>query len=402
MTLKDEMLSSVDSQLDELLNIKKYIFEHPEIGGEEELSSGILVDYMRAHGFSVTENFCHIPWCFRAAYDSGRPGPTIGLTAEYDALPEIGHACGHNIIATAPAGAAVALKHAANHFGGKIILFGTPAEENLDRKIDLIKAGAFAEMDVCLNIHPFGTNMMPMSSTAFDSWKIDFYGRAAHAAICPEEGINALDAAVDFYQMVNRRKLMVEGLNLYGIIAEGGVKYSIIPDHAVVKFAARAYSAGPIKAAESIIQEAAEAACELNGTTYAISGDEAPNLPLNTNPPLADTFAGIYEELSGEAMPRGNFGASLDLGDVSWRVPTIMACVGLGCPGTDLHTPEFREVTMTPSGDRAMELAAKALALTGLRVLEDPELLKATRRAFVRSLAQDSHLSRMEGKPEVI
>ncbi len=396
--LKEKIISSVDDQLAELITIKRYIFEHPEIGGEEEKSSAVLMDYLEGQGFHIAKNFCSIPWCFKAVFDSGRPGPAIGLTAEYDALPEIGHACGHNIIAAAPAGAAVALKLAVQEHGGKVILFGTPAEENLDRKIDLVKADAFAEMDVCLNMHPYGSNMMPLSSTAFKSWKVDFYGRAAHAAIHPEEGINALDSAVDFYQMVNQAKLQVEGLNLYGIIPEGGVKYSIIPDHTVVKFAARAYQPAPIEAAESIVQWAAEAACAGNGARFVVSEDEAANLPLNTNRALANAFVGFFEEVSatpgepgnpgnpGEPMPFGDFPASLDLGDVSWRVPTIMACVGLGCPETDLHTPEFREATMTPSGDRALELAAKALALTGAEVLSDPSLLKTIRREFVKSL----------------
>lgn len=385
-TPEENIKISIEEQLDTLKEIKLFLYDNPEIGGEEEKASAILIGYLREHGFTVTEDFCGIPWCFRAVYDSGRPGVSIGLTAEYDALPEIGHACGHNIIATAPTGAAVALKDAVDSLGGKVILYGTPGEENLDRKIDLVNAGAFAEIDVCLNMHPYGTSMMPLSSTAFDSWRIDFYGKAAHAGLHPEDGINALDTAVDFYQMVNREKFKVEGLNLYGIIAEGGVKYSIIPDHTVVKFAARAYSIGPISEAFEIIKNSAEAACALNGAKYSISGDEAPNLPLNTNRTLAEIFMKNYEELSGEPMPWDNFGASLDLGDVSWRVPTIMACVGTGCPGTDLHTPEFREACMTPQGDRAMEMAAEALAITALRVMEDKDLLNAIRHEFVKSL----------------
>ena len=386
--LKESILSSVDSQLEELLEIKRYIYENPETGGEEKLSSARLISYLKGQGFQITEDYCGIPWCFRAVYDSGRPGVTVGLTAEYDALPEIGHACGHNIIAAAPLGAAVSLKESAGRLGGKIVLLGTPAEENLDRKIDLIKAGAFAEMDICLNIHPYGYSMMPLTSTAFDSWKIDFYGKAAHAAIHPEDGINALDTAVNFYQTVNSRKYLIEGLNLNGIISEGGVKYSIIPDHTVVKFAARAYSADKIKAAESLVRDAADEACRMNGAAFSVERDEAANLPLNTSRTLAEIFCSIYGELSGETMEYGEFKASLDLGDVSWRVPTIMACVGIGCPDTDLHTPEFREATMTPAGDRAVDLAAKALALTALRVMEDKGLLQAVRREFVRSLVR--------------
>ena len=124
----------------------------------------------------------------------------------------------------------------------------------------------------------------------------------------------------------------------------------------------------------------------MNGSTYTIEGDEAPNLPLNTNRTLAQVFEDIYEELSGEAFKDGDFGASLDLGDVSWKVPTIVPLIGIGCPGTDLHTPEFREATMTEAGDNAMKWSAEAMALTGLRVMEDPELLRAIRKEFVHSL----------------
>lgn len=383
---EEKIKNSIKEQFETLLGIKRYLYEFPEIGGEEEKSSALLIAYLRKNGFEVTEDYCGIPWAFRACYSSGRPGAAIGMTAEYDALPEIGHACGHNIIATAPMGAAIALKDAVDQFGGKVVLLGTPGEENLDSKIDMIKADAFAEMDVCINIHPLGSDMMPISSTAFDSWRIDFYGRAAHAALHPEDGINALDTAVSFYQMVNQKKQQVEGLNLYGIIAEGGVKYSIIPDHTVVKFAARSYSLDPIKEAEAIIRSCAEDACALNGSTFEISGDEAPNLPLNTNRALADVFASVYRELSGRDMPPGYFGASLDLGDVSWRVPTIMACVGLDCPESDIHTPEFREACMTEAGDQAMVRAAEAMAITGLRIMEDPELLKDIRKEFINSL----------------
>ena len=385
-TFEENIKNSIDDQLDTLMGIKRYLYEFPETGGEEEKSSALLIAYLRKQGFEVTEDFCDIPWAFRAAYDSGRPGVAIGFTAEYDALPEIGHACGHNIIASAPTGAAVALRTAVDELGGKVVLYGTPGEENLDCKIDMANAGAFSEVDVLINIHPYGHNQRSGRSTAFDSWKVDFYGKAAHAGLHPEDGINALDTAVYFYQMVNYEKLEIDGLNLHGVIPEGGVKYSIIPDHTVVKFAARAYSPGPIKAAEAIIRSAAEAACEMNGSTYTIEGDEAPNLPLNTNRTLAQVFEDIYEELSGEAFEDGDFGASLDLGDVSWKVPTIVPLVGIGCPGTDLHTPEFREATMTEAGDNAMKWSAEAMALTGLRVMEDPELLRSIRKEFVHSL----------------
>ena len=157
--LKDSIFNSVESNFEELKAIKKYLYDNPEVGGEEEKASRILCDFLKNNGFEVTENFHGIPWCFRAAYDSGRPGVSVGMTAEYDALPEIGHGCGHNIIATAPTGAAVALKSAIDDLGGKVVLYGTPAEECFVRKCDLAREGAFKEVDFCLNVHPFGKNV---------------------------------------------------------------------------------------------------------------------------------------------------------------------------------------------------------------------------------------------------
>lgn len=384
--MKDNIIRSVENQFETLKEIKRYLYENPEIGGTEEKASAILTAYMREHGFEVTENFCNIPWAFRACFDSGRPGASIGMTAEYDALPDLGHACGHNIIATAPMGAAVALKAAVDRFGGKVILYGTPAEENLDRKLDMIEAGAFGEADICLNIHPFGHSMKSGFTTALDSWAIDFYGKTAHAGIRPEEGINALDAAVQFYQMVNFEKQYLKGVNLYGVITEGGFKCSIIPDHAQVKFLARSESVETNMRTKDMIVRAAEAVCKLVGTKYTFETDEPSNLPMNTNRTLAEVFENIYEELSGEPMDECEFGASTDAGNVSWVVPSIMPCIGVGCPDIMLHTPEFREACMTESGDNAMKWAAEALALTGLRVMEDPELMKAIRKEFVHSL----------------
>ena len=194
------------------------------------------------------------------------------------------------------------LKEIVDEFGGKVILYGTPAEENLDRKLDMIESDAFSEVDVCLNIHPFGYSMKSGFTTALDSWVIDFYGKSAHAGIRPEEGINALDAAVQFYQMVNFEKQYLKGVNLYGVIPEGGFKCSIIPDHSQVKFLARSSSVKTNMKARDMVVRAAEAVSRLIGTTYTFETDEPSNLPMNTNRTLAQVFEDIYEELSGEIM----------------------------------------------------------------------------------------------------
>ena len=380
--LEDSIYSSVENNFEELKYIKKYLYDNPEIGGEEEKSSRILMDFLAKNGFEITENFHEIPWCFRACYDSGRPGLTVGMTAEYDALPEIGHGCGHNIIATAPAGAAVALKSSIDELGGKVVLYGTPAEECFVRKCDLAREGAFDELDFCLNVHPFGRNLKSGRTTAVDAWQVDFYGKSAHAGASPEEGINALDAAVHFYELIGFEKQYLKNTNIYGVFDDGGVKCSVIPDHAAVKYLVRAPRVKDIKAIRDLFERTAEACCKLIGTTYKIWNNEPPNMDLVTNYTLAHVFEDIYEELSGQPMEEADFGGSTDVGDVSYSVPAIMPCIGLNCPGTAIHTAEFRDATITEAGDNAMKWGAEAMALTALKVMEDPELMKAIREEF--------------------
>ncbi|MBR3212863.1 MAG: M20 family metallopeptidase [Firmicutes bacterium] len=380
--LREGIKRSVEANFEELKAIKKYLYDNPEVGGEEEKSSRILIDFLRKNGFEVTEDFHNIPWCFRAAYDSGRPGVSVGMTAEYDVLPEIGHGCGHNIIATAPCGAAAALKAAVDELGGKVVLYGTPAEECFVRKCDLAREGAFDEIDFCLNIHPLGRNLKSGVTTALDAWQVDFYGKSSHAGVSPEKGINALDAAVHFYEMIGFEKQYLKDTNIYGVFADGGVKCSVIPDHAAVKYLVRAPRVRDIRAIRDLFERAAEACCKLIGTTYKIWNNEPGNMDVVTNYTLAKVFEDIYADLSGKPMEDGEFGGSTDVGDVSHCVPTIMPCVGLDCPDIAIHTAEFREATITEAGDNAMKWSAEAMALTALRVMEDPELLAAMRSEF--------------------
>ena len=380
--LREGIKRSVEANYEELKAIKKYLYDNPEVGGEEEKSSRILIDFLRKNGFEVTEDFHNIPWCFRAAYDSGRPGVSVGMTAEYDALPEIGHGCGHNIIATAPCGAAAALKAAVDELGGKVVLYGTPAEECFVRKCDLAREGAFDEIDFCLNIHPLGRNLKSGVTTALDAWQVDFYGRSSHAGVSPEKGINALDAAVHFYEMIGFEKQYLKDTNIYGVFADGGVKCSVIPDHAAVKYLVRAPRVRDIRAIRDLFERAAEACCKLVGTTYKIWNNEPGNMDVVTNYTLAKVFEDLYADLSGKPMEDGEFGGSTDVGDVSHCVPTIMPCVGLDCPDIAIHTAEFREATITEAGDNAMKWSAEAMALTALKVMEDPELLAAMRSEF--------------------
>lgn len=383
--LKNKIIFSVNKNMEELKSIRDYLYENPEVGGTEAKASALLVKTLKEHGFDVIENFQNIDYCFRAVYDSGKEGPSIGLTAEYDALPEIGHGCGHNIIATAPLGAAIALKEVVDETGGKVVLFGTPAEECFVRKVDLCKAGAFSEVDVAMTVHPNPVNLSSGKTTALDAWQVDFFGKSAHAGAHPEDGINALDAAVHFYTLIGFEKQYLKNTNIYGVFADGGEKCSVIPDHAAVKYLIRANTVKEVMKVRAMFERCAMAAAGAVGATYRIWNNEPGNMDMVTNENLSDAFNQIYEELGGGFMPKGGSGGSTDMGDVSHVVPAIHPWIGLNCPAFNLHSKGFADATITPAGDRAIEIGAKALAMTGLRVLREPEFLAAIKAEFEES-----------------
>ena len=382
-TLKQTIFDSVKDNMEELKAIRTYLYENPEIGGTEKKASALLIKTLKEHGFSVVDDFHNIPYAFRAVYDSGKPGPTIGFTMEYDALPEIGHGCGHNIIATAPMGAAFALKEVLGETGGKVICYGTPGEENLISKAPLSAEGAFDEVDICMTVHPSPEGLSSGKATAVDAWQVEFFGKTSHAGAHPEDGINALDAAVHFYTLIGFEKQYLKKSNIYGVFANGGGdKCSVIPDFAAVKYLVRAETVKDIRKIRELFERCAEASCKAVGTTYRIWNNELGNMDMVTNETLSNAFDDFYEEVSGEKLQHKDSGASTDMGDVSHRVPAIHPWIGLDCPDCLLHSKEFADQTITEKGDHAIEYGAKALALTGLEALTSPEFLAAVKAEF--------------------
>ena len=380
--LENLVFGTIEDDMPQLKTIRDILYENPEVGGTEEKAYNLLSKTMENHGFTVDYDFHNIPYCFRSEFDSGKPGAVIGITAEYDALPDIGHGCGHNIIAATSVGAALALKEAVRETGGKIILYGTPAEECYVSKVQLSEEGAFDELDVAMMTHPNPTNMSSGRTTSVDAWQVDFYGKASHAGAHPEDGINALDAAVHFYSMIGFEKQYLKETNIYGIIVSGGEKCNIIPDYAALQYIVRAYSTKNVKKARDLFERCAQAAAAATGATYKIWSNEPANMSMATNHTLSDTFNRNYQRIGGGDMPDVDAGGATDMGDVSHRVPAIHPWIGMGCPDFALHTKEFAEVTMQPAGDRAIELGAKAMALTGLDILTDSKLLEQIKAEF--------------------
>lgn len=380
--LKAKLINIVDENMEELRAIRTYLYDNPEVGGEEKKASRFLTKKLEEHGFTVTRNLIDIPYSFQAVYDSGKAGPAIGLMCEYDALPLMGHGCGHNLIAAASAGAAFALQAAADEVGGKIIVFGTPAEECFACKGPMAEAGVFAEADVAMMVHPSPTNRSSGKTTALDAWQIDFFGKAAHAGTAPEEGINALDAAVHFYTLVGFEKQYLKNTNIYGVFAAAGEKCSVIPDYAAVKYLVRGESVRELNKIRNMFQRCAYAAAGAVGAQCKIWRNEPPNKNLVTNSTLSDVFNRHYQALGGGEMPHTDSPGSTDMGDASYVIPAIHPWVGLDCPQLSLHSEAFARQTVTEAGDRMLRLSAQALALTGAEVLSDEKLLKAIKREF--------------------
>ena len=390
--LKKRIMETVSDNLEELLEIRTYLYENPEVGGEEEKAYQILTKTMKEHGFDVEMDFHKIDHCFRAEYDSKKPGPCIGLTCEFDALPGMGHGCGHDIIATAPMGAAFGLQSILDETGGKVVLYGTPGEECICSKVQLTEEGAFDEADVVMTVHPNPVNLSSGKTTAIDSWQVDFFGKSSHAGANPEGGINALDAAVHFYTLIGFEKQYLKDTNIYGVFADGGEKCSVIPDHAAVKYLVRAKDTASIRKIRRLFERCAEAAAGAVGGTFKIWRNEPANKDMITNEALSDVFNRYYEELGGGEMPHMDSTGSTDMGDVSYAVPAIHPWIGLNCPAYQLHSKEFADATVTEAGDRAVKLGALALALTGMEVLTSPDLLKQIKeefRAVKESLAKE-------------
>lgn len=385
---KEIIAQTVDELLPELTNIAFDLYLHPEVGGHEKRTTSVLQSYLREKGFDVEDDYYEYPYAFKAVYDSGKPGACIGFFAEFDALPEIGHGCGHNLICTSALGAACGLKAVIDDVGGKIIIFGTPDEEYVGGKAVLTPTGAFDEADVCMMIHPGSETFSGGASLALEGLQIEFYGKNAHAANAPEEGINALDAANLFYQMVNLEKQYYPGSNLYGIMRETGVKSNIIPDLATLQFSVRAWTQSTFLELKDMINRCAQAAALATRCQYKVFTFEIAYESLRSNQTMTELFDRNILAYGEPSIAHKDFPGSTDMGNVSQHLPSIQPSVGIeGCHDV-LHTKGFAEATITQGGNVCIARSAKAMAATGLDILSDSLLLSKIKAEFYENIPE--------------
>jgi len=382
--LKDRVIARVDALQDRLWEISTAIHAHPELSFQEHRSAALLISALTEMGFRVERGIGNLETAFRATRRSRSDGPTIALLAEYDALPEIGHACGHNLIGTAAIGAGMALLAVLDKLPGGVQIIGTPAEEGGCGKGILVEAGVFDGIAAAMMFHPSTRTMVGRGSLAAITLNLEFHGKAAHAAASPDKGVNALEACLLTFNNINAlRQHFRPDARVAGIITHGGKAANVIPDYAAAKFIVRGATSSYRDEVLARVIACAEAGAQATGARLEHSTGRGydhmiPNTVLNR------LFAENLEALGLKVQPvrPDEPMGSTDMGNVSHVVPAIHPYIAIAPEGVAGHSIEFREAAVSPAGREAMLNAAKAMAMTAVDLLSEPNLLALARKAW--------------------
>ncbi|CAG9621624.1 M20 family metallopeptidase [Sutcliffiella rhizosphaerae] len=384
--MKQIMEDFLEKHKQDFFDISSYIGNNPELGHEEFQSSKILAQKLSEHGFKVSMGTCGLPTAFEAVFESKAPGPVIGFMCEYDALPEIGHACGHNLIGTMGIAAGIATSRIISETGGKVIVYGTPAEETKGGKVTMAEQGVFDKLDVAMMVHPLHSYVKSGSSLAMDAIQFEFYGKPAHAAANPEQGINALDAVIHTFNGINAlRQHVTSDTRIHGIIPEGGKAANVVPDYAVAQFYVRANTRSYVNELVQKVKAIAEGAALMTGSTMQMSNYELSYDNMVTNEVLSDIFSDQLVELgvdTSDIIESRDGSGSLDMGNVSLVCPSIHPYIKICNEMYSCHTTEFREAALSKQGQEAMMLGAKAMAFTAFEILTKPYILEEIKKEF--------------------
>ncbi|MFF2752212.1 M20 family metallopeptidase [Psychrobacillus sp. NPDC058041] len=390
---RDIITNSIEQNRELYIQTSQEIHANPEIGNKEFYASAKHVEILKNAGFEVTTAVAGHETSFFAVKDSDKEGPSIAYLAEYDALPGIGHACGHNIIGTTSVAAAIALAETLSETGGRVIVLGTPAEEggpNGSAKGSFVKHGYLKDIDVALMIHPAGKTSLTSETLAVDPLDFHFYGKAAHASGSPEQGINALDAVIQLFNGINAlRQQLPSDVRIHGIITHGGDAPNIIPDYASARFYIRAETWKKTEEVAEKVRAIANGAALATGASVKIERfqNEVQDFVLNS---VLDEVIHTELEAIGEFvhLEKRKGKGSTDAGNISYAVPTAHPHIKIGPDDLIAHTIEFREAAKSETGNEALIKGAKALATTGYRLLTDAELLHKIRKEFEASLVR--------------
>jgi amidohydrolase len=382
--LKKRANAKIDSMRDDLIRISTTIHSNPEIAFQEFKSAAFLSDTLASHGFAVERGAGGLETAFVAEAEGKEKGPSIAILAEYDALPDIGHACGHNIICTSAIAAGIAVKEVIGELPGLVTVIGTPAEEGGGGKLILLEHGVFRNVDAAMMVHPSSRTMVDRGSLASVRLKIEFSGKASHAAAAPEDGINALEAVILTFNNVNALRLHLKSdARVHGIINNGGSAANIIPDYAAATFSVRAASNKYALEVLNRVIQCAQAAGVATGAE--LKHTERPGYAeIIPNRVMANAFADNWRSIGVEVQEvRSNERmGSTDMGNVSQVVPALHPYIAIAPAGTAGHTIEFRQAAKSAAGNEGLINAAKAMAMTTIDLLSDQKMLEAVKKEF--------------------
>ncbi|RFB12162.1 M20 family peptidase [Bacillus sp. HNG] len=391
--LTEAITANIDKNKERYIETSHKIHANPEIGNEEFFASEQLTTILEDEGFSVEKGVAGHETAFVARFKSEKPGPSIAFLAEYDALPGLGHACGHNIIGTLSVAAAVGLSKVLAETGGEAVVFGTPAEEggpNGSAKGSFVKHGLVEGIDAAMMIHPQGKTSLTSPSLAVDPLDFEFIGKSAHAAAAPHKGINALDAVIQLFNGINAlRQHVTDDVRIHGIITHGGDAPNIVPDYAKARFFIRAATRSGLNEVTKRVKAIAEGAALATGAKLNVIAfqNEVDNLLLNDA--FNAVFKGIIEELGENVADEREGIGSTDAGNISQVVPTIHPYIKIGADDLVPHTVPFREAAASERGDQALITGAKALGLTALRLITHAQLLEEIKDEFKQRKAAE-------------
>ena len=388
-TAKDRLAVEIDRRADLLLDVSHQIHAHPELNFDERFAHDLLTRVLADEGLDVTRSARGVETAFEGRAGDG--GPTVAVVCEYDALPGIGHACGHNVIAAAGLGAGLAAAALADELGGRVVVVGSPAEEGGGGKVPLIEGGAFEGVAAAMMVHPADADLLSMDVVALHQAEVTYAGEAAHAAAAPHKGRNALDAAVLGYVNVAALRQHIEaGERLHGVITDGGDKANIVPARTRAEWIVRSTTVARLEALKVRFLACLQAGADAAGCTIEVEWLEPVYADMIDNVAIAERYRANAEALGRVVRaptPATRVVGSTDMGNVSYAVPSIHPMIQVAPPGVPIHTPAFAGFAGGPEGDRAVIDGAKALAWTVADVWLDDGLAAVARAEWEASLA---------------
>jgi amidohydrolase len=379
--------AAVDAAAERILSISHRIHANPELGYAEVAACAGLTETLEAYGFRVETGCAGMPTAFRARKGNGG-GIRVAFLAEYDALPEIGHACGHNVIAAAALAAGIGLGAVISELGGEVNVIGTPAEETDGGKVLMVQRGVFQDVDAAMMVHPANQNYVITETLAMDAIEVEFFGKTAHAAVAPWNGLNALDALILTFNNINALRQQIKpDARIHGIITQGGVAPNIIPDHTVARFYIRAKQRSYLNDLVEQFKTCVRAAALATRTRVEMHPYENSFDDMINNLPLAGRVRDYMLAFGSAPFIHApdHFG-SADMGNVSHVVPAVHVLVDI-TDGKDVspHTHEFQVAAAEPYADTALLRAGKALALAGCDAIRDASFMQTVRADFSKN-----------------